>query len=105
MTKKWVAVASVALLLLTTFNAVSKSDNDAKARRGVFATLKVGQAVTLKDVGHAYEISTFDNDMPLGYTVVEVGDDFIVVRDIAKVTETRIPVYAVKSVSHVRTKM
>jgi hypothetical protein len=43
--------------------------------------------------------------MPLSHTVVEVGDDFIVVRDIAKVAETRIAIYAIKSVSQIRTKM
>ena len=105
MMKKWVAVASVAVLVLVVLNGVSKSGNDVTARRRLFATLKVGQAVNLKDVGPVYEIGTFDDAMPLGYTVVEIDTDYIVLRDIAKVTETRIPIYAVKSVSHIRTKM
>lgn len=103
--KTWLAAASIAVLVLVTLSATSKSDNDAKARRGVFAALRVGQSVNLKDVGVAYEISTFDYDMPLSHTVIEVGDDYLVMRDIAKVTETRIPIYAVKCVTHIRTKM
>ena len=105
MMKTWIAAASIAVLVLVTLGTTSKSDNDAKAKRGLFATLKVGQAVNLKDVGPVYEIGTFDDAMPLGYTVVEIDTDYIVLRDIAKVTETRIPIYAVKSVSHIRTKM
>jgi len=105
MMRKWAAVASVAVLVLVVLNGVSKSGNDAKAKRGVFATLRVGQPVNLKDIGTAYEISTFDNDLPLSHTVIEVGDDYLVLQDIAKVSETRIAIYSVKSVSNIRTKM
>ena len=105
MTKTWLAAVSIAVLVLVTFSTVSKSDNDAKARRGLFTTLRVGQSANLKDVGTAYEISTFDNDLPLSHTVVEIGEDYLVMRDIANVIDTRIAIYAVKSVSHIRTKM
>lgn len=104
MTKSWIAAATVAVLLTMALGATSKSDNDAKSRRGVFATLRVGQAVNLKDAGAGYEISTFDTDVPQGHTVLEVENDYVVLRDIAKVTEIRIPIYAVKSVSLIRTK-
>jgi hypothetical protein len=103
--KTWIAVASVAVLVLVTFGTASKSANDTKVKPGLFSTLKVGQAVNLKDVGHAYEICTFKYDMPMGHTVIEVGDDYLVVRDIANVTETRIPIYAIKSVSQIKTKV
>ena len=105
MTKSWIAAATVAVLLTMALGTTSKSDNDAKAKRGLFGTLRVGQPVNVKDAGPVYEISTFDNDMPLGYTVVEIDTDYIVLRDIAKVSETRIPIYAVKSVSCIRTKI
>ena len=104
MMKTWIAAASVVVLVLT-LGTASKSANDTKAKPGLFTTLRVGQAVNLKDVGPAYEISMFDNDLPLSHTVIEVGDDYVVVRDIAKVAETRIPIYAIKSVSFIRTKM
>ena len=104
MTKSWIAAATVAVLLTMALGATSRSNNDAKGGRGVFATLKVGQPVNLKDTGAGYEISTFDNDAPLGYTVVEIDNDYLAVQDIAKVTVTRVPIYAVKSVSQIRTK-
>lgn len=104
MKKSWVPAVTVAVLLTMALGATSKSDNDAKGRRGVLATLKVGQPVNLKDVGAGYEISTFDTDVPQGHTVVEIDNDYLVLRDIAKVTETRIPIYAVKSVTLIRTK-
>jgi hypothetical protein len=66
---------------------------------GVFAGLHVGQDVGVKDLGHSYEISTFGRSVtPLGHKVTEIGSDYIVVKDIAGVSLTRIPVYAIKSV-------
>ena len=38
----------------------------------------------------------------LGYKVADVGHDYVVVEDIAGVTELRIPIYSVKAVSILR---
>jgi hypothetical protein len=78
----------------------------AEARRtSVLAPLKVGQSVALQDHGGSYEIRLMDVDVPLGHSVVEVGQDYIVLTDIAEVTETRIPIYAIKAVVPVKTKL
>lgn len=70
---------------------------------GVLSVLKKGQALTLKDHGTCYEITVFDGlDTPLGYQVVEVTNDCLVVKDIANVNVLRIPVYAVKSANTLR---
>lgn len=72
-------------------------------RQGVFATLRLGQAVQVKESGGGYEIGVMEKfDGPLGYTVTELGQDYVVCRDVADVTEKRIPVYAVKSVTVTR---
>lgn len=63
------------------------------------STVKAGTSVTLKEVAGRFEISTFDVDRMgrLGHKITLVGNDFITVEDIAGVTETRIPVYSIKS--------
>lgn len=68
--------------------------------RGVFATLTPGMAVSLTDVGGGYEIGTLSvgPELPLGYKVLEVGADSIVLEDITGVRQFRIPIYSVKSV-------
>jgi len=72
-------------------------------RQGVFASLRLGQAVQIKDSGGNYEIGVVEKfDGPLGYKVTEIGLDYVVCRDIADVTELRIPVYAVKSITVTR---
>jgi hypothetical protein len=59
-----------------------------------------GQAVNVKDAGGRYEIGVFANGPePLGYKVVDVGPDFVVVQDISQVNELRIPIYSIKVVS------
>jgi len=72
-------------------------------RQGVFAALRLGQAIQVKDTGGSYEIGVLEKfGGPLGYKVTEIGQDYVVCRDIADVTELRIPVYAVKSVTVTR---
>lgn len=71
---------------------------------GVFSSLKIGQSVTLKDEDTGITISFFDEELPMTHTITEIGDDFIVVRDIADVTETTIPVYSVGKIVKIRTR-
>lgn len=99
----------VATLIAVTFAVVAlfstaTSQPTPATRRSVFSTLKAGQSVTLKERGGLYEVGTLDEAGPLTHTVVEVGDDFLVLRDDAGVTESRIPVTAVRAVVLVRTK-
>lgn len=71
----------------------------AQPRQGFLSSLKQGQAVSLKEVSGRFEIGTFDDiPGPLGFKITEVGSDYLTVVDIAEVTETRIPLYSIKSV-------
>lgn len=65
--------------------------------RGVLAGLKVGQPVTLQDVGSAYMVRVTDLDVPTGEEVAEVGEGYVVVKTQVGV-ETRIPVTSIKAV-------
>jgi hypothetical protein len=84
--------------------AVALGADEAKKPKGVFSALKVGQPVSLKDEGSAYGMTFFEPELPQAHNVVEIGDNFVVLRDIAEVTEISIPIYAVKSVVKVKTK-
>ena len=72
---------------------------------GIFSRLKVGQSVSIKDEGAAVSISYLDGTVPLAFKVTEVNENHIVVEDIAGVREMVVPVYAVKSVTRMRTKL
>ena len=65
----------------------------------MLGVLSKGQAVTVKEVGGRYEIGVMPSVEMLGYTVVEVGQDYVVVEDIAHVNELRIPIFSIKAVS------
>lgn len=67
--------------------------------RGVLGVLSKGQAVSVKEVNGRYEIGVIPNMGMLGYKVVEVGSDYLIVEDIVQVTELRIPIYSIKAVS------
>ena len=97
--RNWIGLVAVVALV-----AVAIGADETKKPKSVFSALKVGQSVSLKDEGSALTITFFDPELPQSHKVVEVGENFIVVRDIAGVTETTVPVYAVKSIMKVRTK-
>lgn len=70
-----------------------------KPPKGFLSVLKVGQPIAVKEAAGRYEIAVIDDaPAPLGYKVIEVGVDFLVVEDVAGITETRIPVYSIKAI-------
>lgn len=97
---RWL-IAGAALLLAA---SVAASRPEDAPDRGLFASLKIGQPVALKDVGESYVISTMEEPLPMTHEVVEVSDDYIVLKDVAGLSETRIPIYAVKAVVHLKTR-
>lgn len=68
--------------------------------RGVLALLTPRMPVSLTDTAGGYEIGTYSigPEVPLGYTVLEVGPDHVVVEDVSGIRQLRIPIYAVKAV-------
>jgi hypothetical protein len=96
-TRKLVGVTVVMLLFAVTLGA-----DETKNPKGVFSALKVGQSVSLKDEGSAFTITFFEPDLPQSHKVIEIGDNFIVVRDIAEVTDTTILLYSVKAIVKVK---
>jgi len=94
-----IAVAALAGLFST-----ATSQPPPAARRTVFSTLKAGQSVPLKERAGLYEVGTVDEGGPLTHKVVEIGDDYLVLKEDAGTVESRIPVTAVRAVIHVKTK-
>jgi hypothetical protein len=95
--KNWLIVVLVMIAVATAFGA----DNEKKST-GIFSELKVGQHVNLTEHTNSYSISYFEKEIELANRVVKIGDDFVVVRDVAGVKEIRIPVYALKGIEKVR---
>ena len=95
MAKFWLILV-MALVLLTPLLAQQEQPKTI----GVLSTLKVGQAVNVKDDGQRYLITVIGGEIPQPHKVLEVGPDFIVVKDFTGINETRIPLTSIKSVVH-----
>ena len=68
-------------------------------RMDFLAGLKKGQSVNVKEVAGRFEVRFFDDgQMVMSHKVIEIGPDFMTIEDISNVTETRIPIYAIKSI-------
>jgi hypothetical protein len=87
----------IAVLLLT----IGATDVPKKT---VFSSLKVGQSVGLKDHGAAFEINFLSEEIPQGHTVIVIEDDYVVLEDLAGVTQTTIPVYSLKAIVRLKVK-
>ena len=91
-------IGLVALMALAATHVASLGQAPAKAS-GVLSVLHAGQAATLTDTPDGYLISVFADEKPqLSHEVVEVGSEFVVVRDVTKIRETRIPLWSLKAV-------
>ena len=87
----------VAVIVVVAFTASGQAPE--RPSKGFLSVLTKGQTVIVKDNGGRIEISTFANGpATLGHKITEVGEDYLVVEDFAGVTETRIPVYSIKSI-------
>lgn len=92
------AFLAVATVAVASF-AISKQPNAEQSGRGVLSVLFKGQPVNLKEVAGRYEIGIFTKGPDiLGYKVLEVGQDYVVVEDVSGVTELRIPIWSVQAV-------
>jgi hypothetical protein len=68
------------------------------------SVIKKDQQVILKEINGRFELTLMDGiQEPLTHKVIEVDSDYIVVEDIAEVIQTRIPIYAIKSVVSIKT--
>jgi len=98
----WLAMlAVIGIMALCSFGASPAEERAAKAT--FLERLKLGQPITITEKDGRYEIGMFYKDMrPLAHNIVEIGQDYLVVRDIVGVTDTVIPVYSIKAVRVLR---
>lgn len=73
----------------------SMAPGQERGRKGFLTVLREGQGVVLRESAGRYEISLMEG----GHKVIEVGSDYVLVEDIAGVSETRIPVYSIKNIN------
>jgi hypothetical protein len=97
--RTWMCLGVLGALLVT---VAARSAEDAKRSKGAFSSLKVGQAISLKNEGSDFTITFFEAELPQSHKIMEIGDNFIVVRDIADVAETSIPIYSIKAIVKVK---
>lgn len=71
----------------------------AEKQTNFLSALKEGQQVSVGQDAGRYEITTVAGVVGVqGHKVTEIGNDFIVVQDIAGVTESRIPLWSIKAI-------
>ena len=96
MPRSIIAVLLCATLALACLSPAANGQE--KGRKSFLSVLKEGQAVVLKEAAGRFEITLMEG----GHRVIEIGPDYVVVEDIAGVTEIRISVYSIKSITRIK---
>jgi hypothetical protein len=96
MTRSIIAVLLCATLALACLSPAANGQE--KGRKGFLSVLKEGQAILVKEAAGRYEITLTEG----GHKVIEVGPDYVVIEDIAGVTEIRIPTYSIKCITRIK---
>ena len=99
-----IVAGSVLAVVAMQSRGAPNAEQNATASKAVFLDrLKPGQAVTLDDKQGRYEIGILpENIRPLSHSVIEVGRDYIVLRDLVGVHDTFVPIYAIKCIRVLR---
>ncbi len=91
----------ILLLLFLLMTPLRAQQEEAKAT-GVLASLKIGQALSVKEVADRYLITAIDGELklPQSHKLLEIGPDFVVVEDITGLNVVRIPLASIKAIVH-----
>lgn len=97
MKQPFVLVLLLVVAATGTFTVTAQAP--AEKQHSFLSALKEGQPVSLKEVSGRYEISSVQGVAAVhGHTVIEVASDFVVIQDVAGVTESRIPLWSIKAI-------
>lgn len=93
---KLTAIAILLLAVVCSFNVAAQGQ--AQKNKPFLSALKEGQSVIVKDVAGRYEINAIEGS----HKVIEIGPDYLVVQDIAGITEIHIPVFSIKAITRLK---
>jgi hypothetical protein len=94
------SIGVVMLMVALLFSPLFAQQQGQAKPTGVLANLKVDQAINVKEVGDRYLLTVIEGEskLPMPHTILELGSDYIVVRDFTELNETRIPIYSIQAV-------
>ena len=79
------------------------AEKEASAKTAFLDRLKVGDAIAVEEKQGRYQLGIFPKTFrPLSHSIVQVESDFVVVRDLAGVTDTAIPIFSIASIKTLR---
>jgi len=96
-------LVSIALAFVSGFALSDIGDaahsGDVSFRGSTLDVLKVDQSVGLSEDAHGrWKIMVMPSVEQLPYKVVEIGKDFVTIRDIAGISDRLIPIYSIHSI-------
>jgi hypothetical protein len=100
-------ISYLTILLVASVVAVRSSSNAApptdQKKLSFLDRLKGGRPVSLTESGGHYELTLLpENLRPLGHTIIEIGGDYVLLRDLGEITDSAIPIYSISAIKTIR---
>ncbi len=95
------SISVVVMMAALLFSPLFAQQQEQAKPTGVLANLKVDQVINIKETGGDRYLMTViegQSKLPMPHTILELGSDYIVVRDFTGLNETRIPIYSIQAV-------
>jgi len=100
---KSLTIAAILAVMLWLGTTAQSQQPRPQPTNAILGLLKKGQAISVKDAGFNYELTAFaDGPETLSHTVIEITPDYVLVRNLAGVIDTAIPLWSIKAISTVR---
>lgn len=90
------------LIFITAIAAITSGQQPAPQRRDFLSGLKVGQTVNMKEASGRFVLSMIDDGPPLSHKVIEIGSDYVLLEDMVGVSEIRVPLYTISSMTRLK---
>ena len=89
----------IVLLLIVAASFAASGQAPAEKQPTFLSALKEGQHVSLKQDAGRFEITTVEGVAAVqSHKVMEIGADYVVIQDVAGVSESRIPLWSIKAI-------
>ena len=98
-----VVVISASIVFRSSGLCAIASEKEAPAKASFLDRLKLGESVDVEERNGRYYFTLLpQNIRPLKHTIIDVGSDYVTVRDLVGITDTIIPIYSVASIKVLR---
>lgn len=96
------SMLAVFVVVSISFVALGAGQQEPDAADGLLSKLRPDQPVILIERNDRFEIRPVANALERSHKVVEIGHDYIMLRDLTEQVEVVVPIYSIKAITTIK---